>query len=235
MKKGGGDSGRNGIKGNKMGGQDFISNKKKMKKNMQRLGGKGGLSLESFVNAKTRNDNYNPSLIIVRLQSRVNGWSNLIIRGWVKLSSFKLLGKERIYLGFGDLKNCVLNRLSDVYRTNEGDDVNQQQEQLNLPSTDKTPVEGGNKTKEGDNVNQNKRSKKNARSLEELYKKKHEEEEKAKMEKERFIQTKKEAKQQSEARRRALKEKMYKKTKSGQPVMKYRIEHLLESLQGPTS
>lgn len=42
-----------------------VMNKKKMKKNMQRLGGRGrgGLSLESFANAKARNDSYNPSVI----------------------------------------------------------------------------------------------------------------------------------------------------------------------------
>lgn len=67
MKKGGGSSDGKEIKGRKMGGQDFIKNRKKMKKNMQRLGGKGGLSLESFANAKTRNDNYNPSLISTSL------------------------------------------------------------------------------------------------------------------------------------------------------------------------
>ncbi|KAL7112639.1 hypothetical protein ACP275_04G014800 [Erythranthe tilingii] len=223
MKKGGGDSGRNGIKGNRMGGQDFISNKKKMKKNMQRLGGKGGLSLESFVNAKTRNDNYNPSLIKKQREFYKNAKC---------VQKYKRSLKQQEQL---TLPSAHRISLEDDNRTNEGDGGNQQQEQLNLTSADKTPVEAGSKTKEDDNVNQNKKSKKNARSLEELYKKKHDEEEKAKMEKERIIQTKKEAKQQSEARRRALKEKMYKKTKSGQPVMKYRIEHLLESLQGPTS
>lgn len=90
--------------------------------------------------------------------------------------------------------------------------------------------------KEGDNdVNQNKRSKKNARSLQELYEKKREEEEKARMEREAMIQAKEDERQKAEARRRALKEKMLKKTKSGQPVMKYRIEHILETIQGPTS
>lgn len=60
MKNGGGVSERYEDKERKIGG---VMNKKKMKRNMQRLGGRGGLSLESFANAKTRNDNYNPSLI----------------------------------------------------------------------------------------------------------------------------------------------------------------------------
>lgn len=92
-----------------------------------------------------------------------------------------------------------------------------------------------NETNEGDYVNQKKKSKKNARSLQELYEKKHGEDEKARMEREAMIQAKKEERRQAEARRRALKEKMFKKTRSGQPVMKYRIEHLLETIQGPTS
>lgn len=74
-----------------------------------------------------------------------------------------------------------------------------------------------------------------AQSLEEIYKKKREEEEKARIEKEACIQAKQEVKQKAEVRRKSLKEKMYKKTKSGQPVMRYRIEHILETLQGSSS
>ena len=50
-----------------------------------------------------------------------------------------------------------------------------------------------------------------------------------------MMQAKKTEREVAEARRRALKEKMYKKTRSGQPVMKYRIEHMLESIQGSTT
>lgn len=60
MKQGGGVSDRYKEKETKIGG---VVNKNKMKKNMQRLGGRGGLSLASFANAKARNDNYNPSVI----------------------------------------------------------------------------------------------------------------------------------------------------------------------------
>ncbi|KAH9610033.1 hypothetical protein KSS87_019869, partial [Heliosperma pusillum] len=69
-------------------------------------------------------------------------------------------------------------------------------------------------------------------SLEGLYEKKREEEEKVRMEREAVIKAKKEEKEKAEARRKELKEKMYKKTRRGQPVMKYRIEHILETLQG---
>lgn len=80
-----------------------------------------------------------------------------------------------------------------------------------------------------------KRTKKDsALSLEELYKKKHEEKEKERMEREAAIRAKQEGKEKAEARRKALREKMLKKTRKGQPVMKYRIEHLLETIQGST-
>ncbi|KAK6164764.1 hypothetical protein DH2020_001628 [Rehmannia glutinosa] len=176
MTKGGGISNEN--QGKKMGGQDFIKNKKKMKKNMQRLGGRGGLSLESFANIKARNENYNPSVI----------------------------KKQREFY-----KNAkYVKKYKRSFK---------QDEQLNIPPTDQRPLE-----------EQEKHSKSR-----ELYEKKREEEEKARMEREAMIQAKKEERQKSEARRRALKEKMYKKTKSGQPVMKYRIEHLLETIQGSTT
>lgn len=71
MKKGGGIS-EHGER--KMGGEDLINNRKKFKRNMQRLGGRGGLSLESFANAKTRNDNYNPSLISMLLNLTFPVW-----------------------------------------------------------------------------------------------------------------------------------------------------------------
>lgn len=69
-------------------------------------------------------------------------------------------------------------------------------------------------------------------SLRELYEKKHEEEEKERMEREAIIQAKKEEREKADARRKATRQMMFKKTRSGQPVMKYRIEHILESLQG---
>uniref|UniRef100_A0A803NQF8 rRNA-processing protein FYV7 n=1 Tax=Cannabis sativa TaxID=3483 RepID=A0A803NQF8_CANSA len=85
-------------------------------------------------------------------------------------------------------------------------------------------------------VEMNKKNKKSQNktkvSLREIYEKKREEEEKARMEKEAAIQAKKEEIDKANAQRKATREKMFKKTRSGQPVMKYRIEHLLETIQG---
>ncbi|KAG8370669.1 hypothetical protein BUALT_Bualt13G0007300 [Buddleja alternifolia] len=196
MTKGRGISERSEKTGRKIdGGHDLIKDKMKMKKNMQRLGGRGGLSLESFAKAKSRDDNYNPALIKKQREFYKNA---------------KYVSKYKKSL--------------------------RQQEQQNVPFRAGRPSEGENDTKEGDFVNQhNKKSKKSARSLKELYEKKRDEEDRARSEREAIIQAKNAERQQSEARRKSLKEKMYKKTKSGQPVMKYRIEHLLETIQGSTS
>ncbi|KAF8087409.1 hypothetical protein N665_0587s0015 [Sinapis alba] len=67
--------------------------------------------------------------------------------------------------------------------------------------------------------------------VEEVYKQTREEMEKARMEREAAFQVKKEAKEEAESRRKAAKGKMMRKTRHGQPVMKYRIEHLLESIK----
>ncbi|XP_039154694.1 rRNA-processing protein FYV7 isoform X2 [Eucalyptus grandis] len=78
----------------------------------------------------------------------------------------------------------------------------------------------------------NKNEKRGSNSLRELYEKKREEEEIARKEREVVAQAKKEEREKAEARRKAERVKMFKKTRSGQPVMKYRIEHLLQSMQG---
>ncbi|CAN8308581.1 unnamed protein product [Cochlearia groenlandica] len=67
--------------------------------------------------------------------------------------------------------------------------------------------------------------------LEEVYKQTREEMEKARMEREAAIKAKKEAKEEAESKRKLAKENMMRKTRRGQPLMKYRIEHLLESIK----
>jgi hypothetical protein len=71
--------------------------------------------------------------------------------------------------------------------------------------------------------------KRTTHSLKEEYEKKRAEDEKAKKEQDAAVQAKREHREKSEAKRRELREKMFKKTRSGQPVMRYRIEHLLET------
>jgi hypothetical protein len=47
-------------------------------------------------------------------------------------------------------------------------------------------------------------------------------------------EAKMEEREKAEARRKSAREKMFKKTQAGQPVMKYRIEHLLETIEKST-
>lgn len=95
-------------------------------------------------------------------------------------------------------------------------------------------LQDGNESEKAGEMNRENRkySKHSERSLKVLYDKKREEDEKARIEREAIAQAKKEARERSQSQRKAQREKMFKKTKSGQPVMKYRIEHLLETIQG---
>lgn len=95
-------------------------------------------------------------------------------------------------------------------------------------------LQSENGTEEDHDMSKKRTKKDSGFSLEELFRKKHEEKEKERMEREAAIRAKKEEIEKTEARRKAMREKMLKKTRKGQPVMKYRIEHLLETIQGST-
>ncbi|TKY61829.1 DNA ligase [Spatholobus suberectus] len=109
-----------------------------------------------------------------------------------------------------------------------------QQNQQNDPSLAQRLIENVNETEECKDKHERRKKKNGALSLEELYKKQHEEKENERMEREAVLRVKKEEREQAEARRKAMREKMLKKTRKGQPVMKYRIEHLLETIQAST-
>ncbi|KAM0835224.1 hypothetical protein ACQ4PT_063071 [Festuca glaucescens] len=80
-----------------------------------------------------------------------------------------------------------------------------------------------------------KMKKRTSQSLNVEYEKKRVEDEKAKKEHDAIIQAKKEEREKSEAKRKELREKLFRRTRSGQPVMKYRIEHLLETAIGSSN
>ncbi|EPS65959.1 hypothetical protein M569_08821, partial [Genlisea aurea] len=153
------------------------------KKNMSRLGGKGGLSLEAFANVKNRNQNYNPAVI----------------------------KKQREFYKNAKFVRKYKRSLHEQDRSN-GSSAQSRSSEIGFNSKPKQ-IQHGNG------------------SLREAYLKKKEEDKKLEMEREAKFRAKTEAKQRSEDRRKASREKMLKKTKSGQPVMKYRIQHILETLQ----
>ncbi|XP_038876713.1 uncharacterized protein LOC120069103 [Benincasa hispida] len=113
--------------------------------------------------------------------------------------------------------------------------VKYQNQQNERPSSSTVGlVEDENETKFENHTNgrRGKERNKGVPSLQALYERKHEEKEKARMEKEAIIAAKKEEQERAKARRNATREKMFKRTQKGQPVMKYRIEHLLETIGG---
>lgn len=92
--------------------------------------------------------------------------------------------------------------------------------------------ETGESSKVDDDDDDKQKGKSNKRiGVEDLYKQTREEMEKVRKEREASFQAKKEAKEEAESRRKVAKGKMMRKTRHGQPVMKYRIDHLLESIK----
>ncbi|XP_012490456.1 stress response protein nst1 [Gossypium raimondii] len=112
----------------------------------------------------------------------------------------------------------------------------QNQGKNSLPSAQRT-IEDENEDINGSRANNmnNKKKKNGSQSLRQVYEKQWEEKEKARMEREAAMQLKKEQREKAEAQRKVERKEMFKKTRHGQPVMKYRIQHLLQSIQGSSS
>ncbi|KAL9674390.1 hypothetical protein QQ045_030662 [Rhodiola kirilowii] len=97
------------------------------------------------------------------------------------------------------------------------------------------PLEDDIVVKDDANTSTNIKDKKNKHKvykLNELYEQTRQEKEKAREEREAIIQAKEQARKEAETRRKTARKMMFKKTRSGQPVMKYRVEQLLETIQG---
>ncbi|XP_017969932.1 PREDICTED: rRNA-processing protein FYV7 [Theobroma cacao] len=113
--------------------------------------------------------------------------------------------------------------------------LKQQSQGNDLPSAVKPPEDENEDIDDSNRTNKRNKKKNSSHSLRELYEKEREEKEKARMEREAIVQAKKEQKEKAEAQRKAGKKQMFKKTRHGQPVMKYRIQHLLQSIQSSSS
>ncbi|CAB4281501.1 unnamed protein product [Prunus armeniaca] len=193
---------------------------KKKKKNMRRMGGQG-LSLEAFANAKSNSSSYfNPALIkkqkeFYKNSKYVNKYKKSLKQQQSNLPLAIRPLEEENEFEHGDKENETENGGKKHNETEDGSKKENETE------------DGGKRSK-----NNKKKKRYGARNLIEVYEKKHEEEEKARRERDAIIQAKKEEREKAEARRKFARGKMLKKTHKGQPVMKYRIEHLLETLQG---
>ncbi|KAK2990573.1 hypothetical protein RJ640_019853 [Escallonia rubra] len=200
----------------------------KSKKNRMRLGGGGGkgggLSLQVFANAKSKNDHYNPAII----KKQREFYKNAKFVSKYKKSQKEQRQQSNLFLEQSQQSDPFLEQ-------SQQPDPFLEQSQQNDPLAAR-PLEDQNEFEEAGKVKSGKKKKKKitAHSLKEVYDKTHEEEEKARIKREAINQAKKEERETAESRRKALRERMFKKTRSGQPVMKYRIEHLLQTLQGST-
>ncbi|CAN0899059.1 hypothetical protein LINGRAHAP2_LOCUS20045 [Linum grandiflorum] len=193
----------------------------KKKKNLQRLagrsGGGGGLSLETFANIKSttnNNNNYNPSIIKKKREFYKNA---------KYVSKFKKQLKQENY-----------QPQPSLAFTEDRIDAGEASESMKRNKKN-GPHDDGNGSGEGRQIarsNKKNKEQKNPYSLKQLYEKQREEAEKVKMEKDVIFKAKQVERARAEAKRKATKEVMFKKTRHGQPVMKYRIEHLLQSIQG---
>ncbi|KAM1058058.1 hypothetical protein ACFX1X_031620 [Malus domestica] len=203
---------------------------KKKKKNMRRMGGQG-LSLEAFANAKSNSSYFNPALIkkqkeFYKNSKYVNKYKKSLKQqqGNPPLAIRRF--EEEIETEYGKKEGgteYVSKKENETECGSEmengtGDDISRKENETG----------GGSKMSRNDK----KKNKYSARSIFKVYEMKHEDEEKARMEREAIIQAKKEEREKAETRRKSAREKMLKKTRKGQPVMKYRIQHLLETIQG---
>ncbi|CAL1390434.1 unnamed protein product [Linum trigynum] len=193
---------------------------KKKKNNMKRLGGgSGGLSLETFASIKSTTNNYNPAIIKKKREFYKNA---------------KYVGKFKKQM---KQENRQTNPTPAVMETKDGNDTGEGHavvEKSEKTHDGSATGEGSRIVKSDGNKKKNK-DKKNPYSLKQVYDWKREETEKANMERDAIRKAKEVERARAEAKRKAAKERMLKKTRHGQPVMKYRIEHLLQSLEGSKS
>ncbi|TVU49958.1 hypothetical protein EJB05_01305 [Eragrostis curvula] len=199
------------------------------RRNEQRLGsgrGGGALSLAAFANAKSRNTGYNPALITYPNLLGTKGYVVVVVVVLRLIFDRGVVVRANVY---EKQKEFYRNaKLIGKYKKSK-----KQQDHSNGPPQYQIHENEGH---DAENVAKpHNKKKRTGQSLKEEYEKKRAEAEKAKEEREAIIQAKREEREKSEVRRKELREKMFKKTRSGQPVMKYRIEHLLETALGSSS
>ncbi|CAN6693838.1 unnamed protein product [Malus baccata var. baccata] len=213
----------------KFNGSRSNSMKKKKKKNMRRMGGQG-LSLEAFANAKSNSSYFNPALI----KKQKEFYKNSKYMNKYKKSLKQQQGNPPLAI------RRFEEEIETEYGKKEGgtEYVSKKENETECGSEMENGTGDGSRKENGTgggskmSRNYKKKNKYGARSIFKVYEMKHEDEEKARMEREAIIQAKKEEREKAETRRKSAREKMLKKTRKGQPVMKYRIQHLLETIQG---
>ncbi|KAF3774861.1 hypothetical protein EJ110_NYTH52145, partial [Nymphaea thermarum] len=176
-----------------------------MKKQDGHSGGRSW-SLGASAKMKSNSTHYNPAEIKLVL---------LICFGYLFMSSSTAEKQREFYKNAKHIKKYkkLKQKTDHEYSQMRIEPIDLVQEEINTTSRKKQ------------------RKKSNLQTLREEYEKKKQEEEKAKMEAEAIQEAKKREKEKVMAQKKELKHKMLKRTRSGQPIMKYRLDHLIENLQ----
>lgn len=187
--------------------------KASVKHSRHRLGGGGGLSLDAFVNAKSK-PRVNPSDIRKRREYYENA---------KKVKQYKTLVK---HLPQQEQKSIDEDLGGGPNTGKEEGDFNDDpisnDNASHIRGTSFPAKREKNKKKKGRNA---------LEGVRQDFMKKKQETQKLEEEREEALKAKEAARIKALQTRKDLKEKMFKRTNSGQPLMKHRLEHILESIQ----
>lgn len=212
--------------------QDLGSTGKPFKAKHKHLGGKG-LSLPAFANAKSK-PAFNPSELRKQREYYKNAKE---VKKYRKL--VKRLGNEehdnqlQIDMTTSEFDNDEAEAeeqtktikqhpyISDVYDNEESVPANDRK----VNRKDTSGHNQKHKSKNSEN------SKNTLEKMRKEYEKLQQEKELLRKEREAELAAKRAAHEKAEAKRKDMKSKMCRRTKSGQPIMKFRMEHLLDRIQ----
>lgn len=176
----------------------------------KRLGGKG-LSLDAFVRAKGK-PRYNPSDIRKHREHYENA---------KKVKTYRTMIKQIPQLEQDAQKDIGMQEERLDYNANVLG-CNSSFTRESHPQAKRLPAHKNKKWKNGNNTLERMRHD---------YMERKQDEEKLKQAREEAQREKDEADKMALKKRKELKVKMFKKTSTGQPLMKHRLEHILERLQ----
>lgn len=213
---------------------DLGSKGKSFKPKHKHLGGKG-LSLPAFANAKSK-PAFNPAELRKQREYYKNAKNVKKYRKLVKrLENEEHNNQLQIDMTTSEFHNDEAEAeaeekmktikkhpyISDVYDNEEAVPANDQKVNIKEMSGHYQK----HKSKNSDN------SKNTLEKMRKEYEKQQQEKERLRKEREAELAAKRAAQEKAEAKRKDMKSKMCRRTKSGQPIMKFRMEHLLERIQ----
>lgn len=212
--------------------QDLGPKGKAFKHKHKHLGGKG-LSLPAFANAKTKAA-FNPAELRKQKEYYKNAKNVKKYRQLVKRLDDKgqidQLQIDTTTSEFGNDKTEVKEKTKTIKEHPYISDVYDNEEAV---ATGDRKVNGKDMSgcyQKHKSKNSHK-SKSTLEKMREDYEKQQQEKEQLRKEREAAVAAKRATQEKAEAKRKDMKSKMCRRTKSGQPIMKFRMEHLLDRIQ----